>query len=33
VFRFDKTFASRDAAQVFAVTQGWLATSTPPLAC
>lgn len=30
VFRFDKTFASRDAARLFAITQGWLETSTPP---
>ncbi|MBB2778350.1 UNVERIFIED_ORG: hypothetical protein HNP28_003697 [Comamonas terrigena] len=32
VFRFDKTFASREAAKIFAVTQGWLQTSmsTPP---
>jgi hypothetical protein len=29
VFRFDKTFASRDAARLFAVTQGWLETCTP----
>jgi len=34
VFRFDATFASRDAAKVFAVTQGWLQTCLPnPLAC
>lgn len=26
VFRFDRTFASREAARVFAVTQGWLQT-------
>ena len=26
VFRFDKTFASREAARLFAVTQGWLQT-------
>ncbi len=24
VFRFDRTFTSRHAAQLFAVTQGWL---------
>ena len=24
VFRFDRTFASRHAAQLFAVTQGWI---------
>jgi hypothetical protein len=32
VFRFDTTFASRDAAKLFAVTQGWLQTSmaNPP---
>jgi len=24
VFRFDRTFASRHAARLFAVTQGWL---------
>ncbi|MDI1260884.1 hypothetical protein [Aquabacterium sp.] len=29
VFRFDKTFASHEAARVFAVTQGWLETCTP----
>jgi hypothetical protein len=29
VFRFDKTFASRDAARLFAVTQGWLETCMP----
>ena len=34
VFRFDKTFASRDAARLFAVTQGWLETTMPqPPAC
>ncbi|MDT9002451.1 hypothetical protein RQP53_24430 [Paucibacter sp. APW11] len=27
VFRFDKTFASHNAARLFAVTQGWLQTS------
>lgn len=27
VFRSNTTFASRDAAQLFAVTQGWLQTS------
>jgi hypothetical protein len=26
VFRFDRTFASREAARLFAVTQGWLET-------
>lgn len=26
VFRFDKDFASREAARIFAVTQGWLQT-------
>lgn len=29
VFRSDKTFALREAAQLFAVTQGWLQTSMP----
>ena len=29
VFRFDKTFASREAARLYAVTQGWLQTCTP----
>jgi hypothetical protein len=34
VFRFDKTFASREAARIFAVTQGWLQTSmSHPPAC
>jgi len=34
VFRFDTTFASRDAARLFAVTQGWLLACMPhPLAC
>jgi hypothetical protein len=34
VFRFDKTFTSREGARLFAVTQGWLETSTSrPLAC
>ena len=34
VFRFDKTFASRNAARLFAVTQGWLETgSTNPQPC
>jgi len=34
VFRFDTTFASRDAARVFAVTQGWLRIGMPiPSAC
>ena len=33
VFRFDKAFASREAARLFAVTQGWLQTSMqhPPV--
>ncbi|WP_200843561.1 hypothetical protein [Pantoea sp. 18069] len=31
VFRFDKTFASREAARIFAVTQGWLQTCMPHL--
>lgn len=26
IFRFDKAFASREAARIFAVTQGWLQT-------
>ncbi len=30
VFRFNETFASREAAWLFAVKQGWLETSTPP---
>jgi hypothetical protein len=29
VFRFDRTFASREAARLFAVTQGWLQTCMP----
>ena len=29
VFRFEKTFALREAAQLFAVTQGWLQTCMP----
>lgn len=34
VFRFDQTFASRDAARLYAVTQGWLQTCMPdPPAC
>ncbi|MGQ2923651.1 hypothetical protein [Variovorax sp.] len=34
VFHFDKAFASREAAQIFAVTQGWLrACIQPVLAC
>ncbi|MBT3065578.1 hypothetical protein [Rhodoferax sp. U11-2br] len=34
VFKFDTTFASREAARVFAVTQGWLETCFPkPLTC
>lgn len=32
VFRFDTTFASRDAARLFAVTQGWLQTCRRPQA-
>jgi hypothetical protein len=31
VFHFDKAFASREAARLFAVTQGWLQTSMPTL--
>ena len=33
VFRFDKAFASREAARLFAVTQGWLQTcmAHPPV--
>ena len=30
VFRFDRTFASREAARIFAVTQGWLETCLAP---
>lgn len=34
VFRFDRSFASREGARLFAVTQGWLQTSMPqPPAC
>ena len=34
VFRFDKAFTSREAARLFAVTQGWLQTSMAhPPAC
>jgi hypothetical protein len=29
VFRFDTTFASREAARLFAVTQGWLRACMP----
>ena len=29
VFRFDQTFASRDAARLFAVSQAWLQTCMP----
>ncbi len=29
VFRFDTTFASREAARLFAVTQGWLLAFAP----
>jgi hypothetical protein len=28
-FEYDTTFASRDAARIFAVTQGWLHTCLP----
>lgn len=31
VFRFDKTFASREAARIFAVTQGWVETCLSPV--
>ena len=34
VFRSNTTFSSRDAAQLFAVTQGWLLTCMPnPPSC
>ncbi|MEL4181553.1 hypothetical protein [Roseateles sp. PN1] len=34
VFRFETTFASNDAARLFAVTQGWLRACMPqPPAC
>ena len=34
VFRANTTFASRNAAQLFAVTQGWLQTCMPnPPSC
>jgi hypothetical protein len=34
VFRFDKPFTSREAARLFAVTQGWLQTCMQhPPAC
>ncbi|GAA6118952.1 hypothetical protein Acidovoranil_10550 [Acidovorax sp. FG27] len=34
IFRFDRFFASREAARLFAVTQGWLQTSMAhPPAC
>lgn len=34
VFRFDKTFASTEAANIYAVTQGWLqACMSPPSPC
>lgn len=34
VFRCDKTFASREAARLFAITLGWLETCTPqPSTC
>jgi len=29
VFRFDQLFDSREAARIFAVTQGWLQTCSP----
>lgn len=29
IFQFDKTFASQEAARLFAVTQGWLQTCMP----
>lgn len=29
IFRFDRAFASREAARLFAITQGWLQTCTP----
>ncbi|MDD3016890.1 MAG: hypothetical protein PHE74_00605 [Comamonas sp.] len=32
VFRFDTTFASREAARIFAVTQGWVQTCISPAA-
>lgn len=32
VFRIDRTFASRNAARLMAVTQGWLLTCSAPLA-
>lgn len=28
IFRFDRAFASREAARLFAITQGWLQTCT-----
>ena len=33
VFRFDQSFASRESARLFAVTQGWLQTcmARPPV--
>lgn len=30
VFSFDTTFATREAARLFAVTQGWLQACAPP---
>lgn len=34
VFRFDKSFATREGARLFAVTQGWLqASMAQPPAC
>jgi hypothetical protein len=29
IFRFDQLFQSREAARIFAVTQGWLQTCSP----
>ncbi|MGW8423800.1 hypothetical protein [Comamonas sp. HJ-2] len=33
VFRFDKKFASTEAAKIFAVTQGWLHSTMQPSTC
>ncbi len=34
VFRFDRTFATREAARLYAVTQAWLqACATPVASC
>lgn len=33
VFNFDKKFASPEAANIYALTQGWLQTSMQPLTC